>query len=124
MNTCNYDKQLDAMVGVELNREERDGNISYVLKIADPVTLEITSSFSVLNEWCTWTDVYGYDDQNSIQYQFLYKAENEACEETNGDDLLPYLIGVSVTTGEIVTEVEFGTDSLDVPWSIQYWDGQ
>lgn len=122
MPTCNYDASIDAIVGIEFNSEENDGNFSFVLKTADPVTLDITSNFNPINEWCDYTDVETYDSTDSIQYQIIFKNPFGPCIDTNGT-LIGHLVGMDATTGTLVSSAEMCGNLLECPWNMQYWDG-
>ena len=124
---CNYDATLDKIIGIELNGQNSEGNFEYILKQADPETLEITSDFSnsLDDGWCDYTDLFTYDTTNSIQYQVIYKNPSGSCSKYNGTGVLNgYLVGVDASTGDLKTSPMLCKNQNECPEDIQYWDGQ
>lgn len=58
IQTPSYDPVGDVIVGLTWDGKEADGNMTYAVVYADPVTLEPVKVFSPLKEWCTYSDIW------------------------------------------------------------------
>eukprot|EP01084_Bolivina_argentea_P292552 502974_1 len=117
-----YDNKLDQIVGISYNGSEPDDEIKYIMKYADPVTLNITNEFEPIKEWCFWTAEGSIDDENQIWYNLLFNDTETPCQDYNGSTPLnQYLVGVNITSGQLVTDPAIGADII---WDLFYWNGE
>eukprot|EP01084_Bolivina_argentea_P294967 507693_1 len=119
---CNYDINLDKIVGVNFNGYEPDKEAEYAMHHADPVTLNVTKTFPPFKEWCFMSTIGAINDMNQIYYNLLYNS-TQPCQENNGA-IIPHLVGVNITNGALLTDPPIGNNNTDVPLDLFYWDGQ
>lgn len=124
--SAGYDVSLDAIIGVSFDGWLPDNNAQYVMKQADPVTLDVTKTLPAFKQWCFWTSEGAINDDKQIWYQLLSNDTISGCRKYNGTGLENYLVGVDVSTGDITTAAPLGSGDANgnIIWDLFYWDGK
>jgi hypothetical protein len=100
-----YDPVGDKLVGLAFEGVELDGNVSYALRYANPVSLAIEETFPRLTEWCVPGLIGSLNINAQEGYFLIFENPFGPCNKNNGT-LDGYLAEINLNNGRLDARVK------------------